>query len=157
AAVQPTALTLQDVAGGDLERFENMLVTVPDELTVTETFRQGRFGSVLLSFEGRRFVPTNLFPPDSPEALALAQENPRRLLVLDDASASEAPRPIPYLGADNTLRVGDTVRGLTGVLAFERESERPNSVRSFRLEPLIAPAFVRANPRTAAPEPVGGT
>jgi hypothetical protein len=157
AAVEPTALGLQDVEGGDLERFENMLVTVPDELTVTETFEQGRYGKVLLAFGGREYVPTNLYPPDSPGALALTEQNPKRLLVLDDASPAEDPRPIPYLGADNTLRVGDTVRGLTGILAYERDSTRSNTDRGFRLEPTSPPAFVRANPRAAAPEPVGGT
>lgn len=159
ATVPPTPLSLLDAEAGGLERFENMLVTVPETLTVTETFKQGRFGVVSLSFDGRRFVPTNLFPPDSPQAVALADENPRRLLTLDDASPGEDPRPIPYLGATNTLRVGDTVRDLTGVLAYERESTRPNTIRGFRLEPRpdTPPAFVRANARTDAPEPVGGT
>jgi predicted extracellular nuclease len=159
AAVQPTSLGLLDLDSGDLERFENMLVTVPEQLTVTETFKQGRYGVVALSFDGRRFVPTTIFPPDSPEAVALDQENPRRVMALDDASPAENPNPVPYLGESNTLRVGDTIRDLTGILAFERESTRPDTIRGFRLEPLpgTPPAFVRANPRTPAPEPVGGT
>src|SRR5215212_2850608 len=156
ASVAPTELGLLDVDQGDLERFENMLVTVPDELTVTETFQQGRYGSVSLSFDGRRWAPTTLYPPGSEEAAALDRENGRRRLILDDASPAEDPRPIPYLGAEDTVRVGDTVHGLTGVLAYERESTRSDG-RDFRLEPTIPPAFVRANPRTAAPVPVGGT
>ena len=43
------------------------------------------------------------------------------MLVLDDGSSSQNPNPIPYIGADNTLRAGDTVAGLTGIL-----DERPD-------------------------------
>jgi predicted extracellular nuclease len=155
--VAPTPLGMGDVEGGNLEPFEGMLVTVPETLTVTDTFKQGRFGAVSLSFDGRRYVPVNIFPPDSPEALALSQENPKRLLLMDNASPAQNPHPIPYLGQDNTLRIGDTVQGLTGILAYERESTLPNTTRGFRLEPTVAPSFVRANPRTDAPDPVGGT
>jgi hypothetical protein len=121
-----------------------MLVTFPQQLTVTETFGLGRFGELLLSSGGRLFNPTN-------GQGATPEENARRRILLDDGSSRQNPAPIPFLsssGPDGTRRVGDTVRGLTGVLTY--------GFSEYRVFPTVEPAFVNANPRTAAPEPIAG-
>jgi predicted extracellular nuclease len=79
----------------------------------------------------------------------LQELNDRRRLLVDDGSATENPATIPYLAPDNTLRLGDTVAGLTGVLGYD--------YGVYRLHPTITPTFVRENPRTSVPGDVGGT
>lgn len=144
AVLPPTSVALPVRAVTDLEAYEGMLVTFTQELTVTETFGLGRFGELLLSSGGRLFTPTN-GQGSTPE------ENARRRILLDDGSSRQNPAPIPFLssaGPDGTRRVGDTVRGLTGVLTY--------GFSEYRVFPTVAPAFVNTNPRTAAPAPIAG-
>nr|MDQ3805471.1 ExeM/NucH family extracellular endonuclease [Acidobacteriota bacterium] len=150
-----TVVDLPETVNGELERYEGMLVTIPETLTVAQNFFQGRFGQVTLASDGRLFNPTNSHLPNSAAAIAQADENARRLLVLDDGFGGQNPAPIPYIGADNTLRAGDTVAGLTGVIDFGSISST-TSIRDYRLHPTVAPSFSRDNPRTAAPDAVGG-
>ncbi|MBW4516995.1 MAG: ExeM/NucH family extracellular endonuclease [Timaviella obliquedivisa GSE-PSE-MK23-08B] len=144
----------------DLERYEGMLVTFPEVLTVTENFNLGRFGEVLLSSEGRLFNPTNFIDPtDIPTtgtennennvAAVTAQQTANNLrdILLDDGSTTQNPAIVPFL-QDGTLRIGSTVTALTGVLGF--------GFNTYRVQPTTLPTFVNANPRTAAPDPVGG-
>lgn len=149
----PANIVFPEVTEGDLERYESMLVRINTELTVAQNYFQGRYGEVTLAAGGRLEKPTNRYLPDSTEALALAEDNARRRITLDDGSNLQNPNPIPYIGADNTLRAGDTVNGLTGVLYAGAVSD---SLRDFKLHPTEAPVFVRANPREAQPQQVGG-
>ncbi|HKQ99899.1 MAG TPA: ExeM/NucH family extracellular endonuclease [Pyrinomonadaceae bacterium] len=148
SAIAPTVVDLPETVEGELERYEGMLVTIPETLTVSEVFNLGRFGEVMLSSDGRMFQPTNSNPPNSPGAIAEANANLRRKILLDDGQSPQNPNPIPYLGPDNTLRAGDTVDNLTGILDF-RFSE-------YRMQPTVAPSFSYVNARTPAPSPVGG-
>ncbi len=150
-----TPVSLPETVNGDLERFEGMLISFAQTLTASQNFFQGRFGQVTLSSGGRLFTPTNVFAPGSAAAIALADENARRLLVLDDGTTLQNPNPIPYIGLDNTLRSGDTVTGLTGVLDYGLISSN-STTRDYRLQPTVAPSFSRVNARTAAPAAVGG-
>lgn len=149
----PANIVFPEVTEGDLERYESMLVRINAELTVAQNYFQGRYGEVTLATGGRLEKPTNRFLPGSAEALALAEDNARRRITLDDGSNLQNPNPIPYIGADNTLRAGDTVNGLTGVLYAGAVSD---SLRDFKLHPTEAPVFVRANPRETQPQQVGG-
>ena len=106
---------------GELERYEGMLVNIPETLTVSELFNLGRFGEVMLSADGRLIQPTNFLAPSSVPGSPVQQEFDsilRRKILLDDGLNIQNPNPIPYLGADNTRRLGDTVAGLTGILDF---------------------------------------
>ncbi|MBW4491011.1 MAG: ExeM/NucH family extracellular endonuclease [Trichocoleus desertorum ATA4-8-CV12] len=160
-AVTPIAVNLYVITATDLERYEGMLVTFPETLTVTENFNLGRFGEVLLSSEGRLFNPTELIDPtDIPTtetendennlAAVTEQQNANNLrdILLDDGSNTQNPNTVPFLNQDGTLRVGSTVAGLTGVLGF--------GFGNYRLQPTEDPNFMDTNPRTAAPEGVGG-
>ncbi len=153
----PTTVHLPEAHNGDLERYEGMLVSIPEQLTVDQNYFQGRYGQVTLSSSGRLYNHTNSLAPGSPEAILQADLNARRLLVLDDGSSAQNPNPIPYFAADHTLRAGDTVDGLVGLLDFGPINSN-SSIRDYRLHPRAASdvAFTRANPRTAAPAPVGG-
>ncbi|MFN3266627.1 MAG: ExeM/NucH family extracellular endonuclease [Deinococcales bacterium] len=124
----------------DLEQYEGMLVTIPQTMTVTETFQLGRFGQVQVASGGDgelggtdnrldQFTQGNL-PSAVGYAAHLARLAKRRLIVDDGqivtgtaaGSAGQNPDPIQFgrngnpLSAVNTLRGGDTVSNLTGVL-----------------------------------------
>lgn len=149
--ITPTVVDLPENTEGELERYEGMLVNIPETLTVSEVFNLGRFGEIMLSADGRLIQPTNfLAPSNAPGSPVQLEFNSilRRKILLDDGLNIQNPNPIPYLGADNTRRLGDTLDGLTGVMDF-RFSE-------YRVQPTSAPVFTSTNPRTAAPAAVGG-
>lgn len=155
-AVTPTDITLPETVEGDLERYEGMLVRIVTPLTASQNYFQGRYGQVTLSAAGRLEIPTNSHLPGSPEAIAQADENARRRITLDDGSSAQNPNPIPFIGADNTLRAGDTVANLTGVIDHGLITASSTGPRDYKLHPTVAPVFTRDNPRTPAPAGVGG-
>lgn len=152
-SVAPVAVTLPESVEGELEHHEGMLIGIADFLTVSQNYFQGRYGEITVSANGRLEKPTNRYPAGSAEAIALADDNARRRLTLDDGSNDQNPNPIPYMGEDNTLRAGDTVHGVTGVLYHGAVSD---SLRDYKLHPTIPPVITRDNPRTSAPTAVGG-
>ena len=164
-SVPPAEISLPWASLEDPERFEGMLVHLAQTLTVTEHFQLGRFGQVVLSSGGRLGQPTNLVAP-GPAANALQAENNLNRILLDDALNNQNADPIVFgregqpLSAANTLRGGDTLTGVTGVLTYTwaGNSASPNA---YRLRPLNAlgggvPFFTAANPRPALPAELGG-
>jgi predicted extracellular nuclease len=134
------------------ESVEGMLVSIPETLTVSETFTLGRFGELLLSSGGRLAQPTNVVAPGA-AANARQALNDRNQILLDDGNNQQNIDPTLYpgggLSAANTLRVGDRLNALTGVL------EQRFGV--YRVQPVGAIAFEKANPRPMEPAAVGGT
>lgn len=124
------------------ESYEGMLVRFAEPLTITEVYNLGRYGELLLATD-RLFIPTN-FPGGDSQANALRQ------ITLNDASTVENPEPVPFLGPDLTVRVGDTVRDLTAIVVN-------HGLQAYRLEPAAPPLIERTNPRPAQPDPVGGS
>ncbi|MDP3289666.1 MAG: ExeM/NucH family extracellular endonuclease [Methyloversatilis sp.] len=155
-SITPTDIVLPEAFEGELERYEGMLVRIVSPLTVSQNYFQGRYGQVTLSAEGRLEIPTNRHPAGSAEALALRDENARRRIVLDDGRTAQNPNPIPFIGADNTLRAGDTVEMLTGVIDHGLITASSTGPRDYKIHPAVEPVFERTHPRTAFPEPVGG-
>lgn len=152
-----------------LERYEGMLVRFPQTLYVTEHFQLGRFGQVLLSSTAKLPQPTSIAQPG---ALALAQQaaNDLNQIVLDDDLQQQNPDPILFgrggnpLSASNTLRGGDTVSGITGVLT-QTDGATINTAADpvvYRIRPLTAlngsgPVnFQASNPRPTVPAAVNG-
>ena len=146
-AVAATPVTLPEAVNDDLERYEGMLVTFPQTLTVDQNYFQGRFGEVTLSSDGRMYNPTNGNGLGDTVDL-----DARRMIVLDDGLSGQNPNPIPYIGADNTMRAGDTVVGLTGVVDYGLISS-DGTTRDYKIQPVGPVAFTRVNNRTAAPDP----
>lgn len=137
--IAPAAYDLPRADGTTFEPQENVLLTFPEKLTATEHFQLGRFGEVTVSAAGRLFQPT--------EGHGDTQaRNGRRRLLIDDGSTRQNPDRIPYTEPE-VLRLGDTVTGLTGVLSY--------GFGLYRLQPTENVTFARANPRPAAPGPVG--
>lgn len=131
----------------DWERYEGMLVSFPQQLTVTETYNLGRFGEIVLSQGGRLYTPTQIAAPGE-DAQRIAEENARRSIRLDDGDTRQNPNPVPHLGDSETLRGGWTVTGLTGVVSYMFDG--------YRLQPVGEIEFAPANPRQVQPPEVGG-
>ncbi|MBC7728573.1 MAG: lamin tail domain-containing protein, partial [Microbacteriaceae bacterium] len=149
----PVLVTLPVAVAGELERYEGMLVTLSGPLTVVQNYFQGRFGQLTLAAGGRLETPTNRFRP-GPQAAALADANGRRTILLDDGASTQNPNPIPYLASG--ARSGDATGAITGVIDYGLATSSNPGPGLYKIHPVAAPVFSIANPRTAAPDAVGG-
>ena len=127
--ILPVAATITNSDGfliADLERYEGMLVRFPQTLTVSQTRQLDRFGQMLLSAGGRQFAFTNQQAPNVTAYRTHLEAIAARRIILDDGMHSSNSVPIRYLTAGNipndTLRIGDEISGVTGVLRFSRGS-----------------------------------
>jgi uncharacterized protein len=154
--VIPTDISLPELTEGDLEAYEGMLVRIISPMTASQNFFQGRYGQVTLSANGRLIKPTNIYPPNTPQAIALTDENARRRIVLDDGISAQNPNPIPFIGADNTLRAGDVEQTITGVIDHGLITNNSAGPRDYKINATVSPLFARENNRTAMPANVGG-
>jgi predicted extracellular nuclease len=143
ATLAPTNIELPNP---DLARYEGMLVRFTSPLTVNQTAFLGDRGELTLAY-GRRELHTNRYRPGSAEAKALAAANDQNVVVLDDGIFT-TPAQVPYLAADGTVRAGDTVNDLTGVLDFGAIG---GGGAWFKVQPTETPVFSRTNPRTDGP------
>src|SRR5262249_29127300 len=95
----------------------------------------------------------NTISGNSNVAAVTAQQslNDRNRIVLDDGKTGSNPNPIPFIGAGTsaTVRLGDNINNLTGVMSF--------GFGTYRIEPTGAVNFTAANSRPGAPDAVGGT
>jgi len=148
--VTPVALSLPVSDISDYESIEGMLIQINQPLYVTDTYTLGRFGEVSLTSDADRlYTPTQVTEPG---ALAIAQqmENDLARIQLDDGLTTQNPEPIPpYFADDGTLRSGDSVTGLEGVLSY--------GFGSYEIQPVGEVNFVRENNRPTTPAAVGGT
>jgi len=158
----PAAATVTNSDGeliSDLEQYEGMLVRFTDTLSVTELSQLDRFGEIKLSQGGRltQFTQTNA--PDVAGYNAHLQDVASRTIILDDGKTAQNPDPIIYpdgsLAPSDSLRMGDTVTDLTGVVHFGRGSGTFGD-ESYRLMPTVAPTFDSVNTRPSSPVDVGG-
>ncbi len=135
------------------EPYENMLITIPQTLTVTETYELGRYGQILLSSGGRLWEYTHTNTPSVAGYADHLDENAHRTVYLDDHNNTQNPDPIihpaPELTASNTVRGGDTVAGLTGTLMY--------TFNDWVIDPIAPVTFVPVNPRPETTPAVGGT
>jgi hypothetical protein len=175
ASVAPTPVALPEPVDGFLERYEGMWVEIVSPMTIQQNLFQGRYGQLTLGSpddlgqSGRMLQPTERFDAGTPAALALADENQRRLLVLDDGEDVSAwgddPVPVPYLSGPAgdppvfppaVRRAGDAVTDLVGCLDSGPVTTPSAPRHDFRLHPTAAPIFAAGNPRPTAPAPAGG-
>ncbi|MCZ8234555.1 MAG: ExeM/NucH family extracellular endonuclease [Inhella sp.] len=155
-SVVPTPITLP-LGQGDLERYEGMLVSISGPFTISQNAFQARYGQITLAAGTRLETPTNRHRPGSAQALALAQANAARRLILDDGSSAQYPATTPYLNASALPRTGDVLVGpLTGVVDFGLATASNAGPADYKLHPTVAPQFGVANPRTPSPAAVGG-
>jgi hypothetical protein len=143
----PTAaqVTLPVNSGDDFEPFEGMRVRFGQDLVVNEVYNLGRYGEIALGSQ-RHFIGTQVAAPGV-DALAVSAANKRDRILLDDGLTAQNPDPVqfpaPGLNASNTVRVGDKVTQLTGVMHY--------GFNLYRIMPIETVNFVAENPRPVAP------
>jgi predicted extracellular nuclease len=136
--IAPSPIAIPD-ARPEAQR-QGMLVTISQLLAVVDNAELGTHGRVTLA-PAAQPVPTSvILPGPAAAALAAAQEHER--LILDDGRLLLNPLPLPpYLGPEGTLRAGDIVTQMTGILT-------PAMSGGFILQPT-RPVSISYNPRPA--------
>lgn len=131
--------------GAHPEDLENMRISISQPLTVIDHYNLGRYGELTLA-PNLQFVATQTMAP-GPDAVALARIQQATRLTLDDGLGQRHPKPVPYpapaLALDHTVRAGDRIHRLEGVLDYR--------FGSWRLQPLSTPEFQTVNPRPESP------
>ncbi len=145
--IQPTILNLPLTNVDELESYEGMLVSFNQQLIVTENYNLSRYGELVLSGNERLYQPTQLFRPGT-QAQQLGGENSLNRIILDDGQTGQNPTQVVYptggLSADNTVRSGDKVSSLVGIL--------DEAFAAYRIQPTQAPTFIHINQRTSQPQ-----
>ena len=147
-SVTPAEITLPVPTLDAWEQAEGMLIHIPQTLVASDNYYLGRYGEIILAPETRLYQPTNVVLPGA-DAIALQELNLRSQIQVDDGSRMQNPLPLlPYIGPDNTLRAGDTIPALTGVLGYD--------YGEYEVHPTEPLTFERVNERQAAPAAVDG-
>ena len=134
----------------DKERYESMLVTFPQELTIIEYFNFARFGEIVLG-TSRQHTPTAVVEPGQPAKDLLAVNLANRI-VLDDGRSTQNPTPARHpngqpFAKDNYFRGGDTLTNVTGILNFGNST--------WKIQPTKGADYTATNLRPEVPG-VGG-
>ena len=124
----------------DWERYENMRVRIAAPLTAAGTDRAGQYGELTVNFGERLRTPSDAVAPGD-AARAMAADNARRSLRLDDGSDAEQPTAIWYLPNTGLPRTGGRVSRVEGVL--------DQRAGGYRLQLTAKPAFQRTRPPSA--------
>jgi uncharacterized protein len=185
-SVTPATLNLPvpNVPNGDLaaaqaavssymERYEGMLVRIPETLSVSDYYELERYGQLQLTQGGRIPTFTAVNAPSVTGNVAHQIEVMRRTLILDDgdnyqnsALINHLALPYPYdpangafgLSIAHRFRGGDTITGLTGVLHWSWAGY--SGTDAWRIRPvkeLYDYTFVPVNPRPTTAPAVGGS
>ena len=181
-AALPAAVTV-DLPAADgtnveatFEATEAMIVTIPQELFVSEYFELARFGEIVLTQGG---VPYQFTDDNAPSVAGYAtflDDLATKRIILDDGNsdqndaifgpaADEAyPWPVGGLSTANFLRGGDSITGLTGVLQWGRQGRGTSDASlelAWRIQTIQDDAFdytfTANSARPATPPDVGGT
>lgn len=145
----PKPLPLRQ-APADWAPYEGMRVRIDAPLAVVATHRLEHEGVLWAAFGERPRTPTDVAAP-GPAAQAVAADNARRTLRLDDADVSENP-PAPWYLPGGAPRAGGVLRGVEGVVDVRDGGWRLQLTAVPTLRPAKAPPAprVRGNVRIAA-------
>ena len=113
---------------------QGMLVRIPGEMIVNDTYDLSRYGQITLSADVRPYVPTNYIDPNDQQSAGTTHEGnhnvsqidsaasdiQQRLITLDDGSTFQNPanlllQPQADIGVAS-LRLGTKVKDLTGIM-----------------------------------------
>jgi predicted extracellular nuclease len=141
----------------DLEAYEGMLVEITSPMTVTEHFQLGRFGETVLASAGSNNLSgtdnrldqyTQFNAPSVAGLTAYNAENAKRRLLVDDGRTDQNA-PVNVLGRNGgpleaidlkTLRGGDVVNNLTGVIDYRFNLYRLQPTGPINFQPTTASA-----------------
>jgi len=147
-----SSLSLPVSSIDDFEAYEGMYVSFPQALVISEYFNFDRFNEIVLTSR-RHLTPTAEFEP-GPDAIAAANAFLLDRITLDDGRTTQNPDPAIHpnggvFDLDNLFRGGDTVSNVTGVIDY--------SFGLYRIQPTQGANYANDNPRTAAPDDIGGS
>jgi len=151
-----TAVVMPFATADDPERYEGMLVSLPQPLVISEYFNYERFGELVLALpltgESRPFTGTAIDEPGAP-ALARTLANSLSRITLDDGLGVQNPDSVRHpnggsFALNNRFRGGDTVQNTVGVLGFD--------FGLYRIQPTGPATYTTANLRPVSPDAVGG-
>jgi uncharacterized protein len=146
-SVAHTNVTMPFAATDTPERYEGMLVRLPQTLVISEYFNYERFGEIVLgnplAGESRHFAPTSVVEPGPAAQARLAQYTLNRI-TLDDGLAAQNPISVRHpngmpFGLTNLFRGGDTVTNTVGVIGFD--------FNLYRIQPTAPATYEAVNPR----------
>ena len=159
----PVSLPVANVS--DLERYENMLVNLTassGNLVVTDNFNLGRYGQIVLAAndpatnapgtDARIDQYTQFQAPSVSGNTAYLEAIKKRIIYVDDANTQQNIDPIIFgrggqpLSGINTLRTGDEVPNVLGILDHRFEGYRIQLATSAELNVLPT------NARPATPD-----
>lgn len=144
-AVTPTKVTLPVTDMAELEALEHMLVNLQQPLYVTDTYGLVRYGQFTVATE-RLYQGTQIAAPGA-DANAVEAANKLKSIVIDDGStvqnADSVPYPTPELSGQNSLRLGDKLEQVEGILTY--------SFGNYRIHPNSDLDLMQQNPRTDKP------
>ncbi|MCP3884841.1 MAG: hypothetical protein GY700_05095, partial [Propionibacteriaceae bacterium] len=160
-SIRPTPISLPESFDGELERYEGMLISIDQPMTITGNRWLDDLGQLKLSSaddhgqSGRLDQPTHITVPGSPEAKRIRLENARRFLVLDDGKDFN-PDPPPFIAAvdeNATPRVGDQVADILGVLDYVKVTafDFGDHRYDYRVQATRPPTILPRNHPPAAP------
>ncbi len=153
-----TRVTLPLADAAALERYEGMrlqIAAASGDLVVTDTFGLGRYGEVGLAAGGRLTNYTQNNNPSTSGYAGYLNDLLDNYITLDDGSSLQNPATVIHgrggnpLSASNTLRGGDSIASITGVL-----DERFDG---YRIQTTTGANFSATNPRSDAPASLGGS
>ncbi|MGR2921810.1 ExeM/NucH family extracellular endonuclease [Acinetobacter sp. 1125_18A] len=136
--------SLTDATGNAPKSYQGMLVKIPQTLTVSENYDYGRYGQLSLSL-GRLYIPTNLYPAKSNEAVALAKQNLLSKIILDDGYNNQNRTPwLPQtFNAANTLRTGYQLKNVEGILEYRFNAWRIQPIQNKALPEVVKDSNLR--------------
>jgi len=146
--IAPTELSLPVTDVTEFEQYEGMLVTIPQDLTISEYFNFGRYGEIKLTTT-RYMTYTAANEPDVAGYSAWTAQYASNSITLDDGRSFQNPDPaIHPNGSEFTLanlfRGGDTVANVTGVIDY--------SYNLYRIQPTEGADYTPVNSRSETPE-----
>jgi hypothetical protein len=146
-SVSPTDVNMPFATVDFPERFEGMLVRLPQDLVISEYFDYDRFGEIVLGLplpgEPRHITPTAIAEPGTPAQERLTQYLVRRI-TLDDGLGIQNPESTRHPNGDefslsNSFRGGDLVTDTVGVLGFD--------FSRYRIQPTADATYTPVNAR----------
>ena len=155
-SVAATDVTMPFATADDPERYEGMLVRLPQSLVISDYFNYDRFGEVVLALplagESRAFTPTSIVEPGA-LALARALTNSSSRITLDDGLDTQNPSSLRHpngaaFSLTNRFRGGDMVQNTVGVLGYD--------FGRYRIEPTGPADYTAVNARPAVPQTIEG-
>ncbi len=155
-----SVVTLPVASAVSWEAYEGMLVTVQSgtnggKLVVTDNYKLGQYGQVTLTSDAIQAQYTEHNAPSVAGNTSYLAELKKDQIILDDLSGAQNPashigRGGQPLSAANTLRAGDSVASVTGIVDQLVDATAGAHETSYRVQPTQAVNFTGdARPTTA--------